>query len=246
VQAVLAEVDALARRLHQRLAADAAPSHRLRLLNRYFHEELGFAGNVNDYYARGNSYVHQVLATRRGIPIALAVIYLELAAQVGLQAHGVAFPGHFLIKLHLPQGEVVLDPFTCQSLSREALEEALLPYREQREQQEGRAALPLAHFLQAATPRQVLARMLRNLKEIHRSAGDWQRLLAVQQRLLLLLPGEAREWRDRGLVLEELGHWQGAASDLERYLRLHPAAPDGADMLERLRQLRQRGGPPLH
>ena len=167
----------------------------------------------------------------------------ELAAQVGLRAHGVAFPGHFLIKLHLPQGEVVLDPFTCQSLSREALEEALLPYREGRE---GYGDLPLERFLQAATPRQVLARMLRNLKEIHRSAGDWERLLAVQQRLLLLLPGEAREWRDRGLVLEQLGHWQGAASDLARYLQLSPAAPDGADIRERLRQLRQRGGPPLH
>ncbi len=113
---------------------------------------------------------------------------------------------------------MLLDPFTCQSLSREALEEALLPYRGERED------LPLAHFLQAATPRQVLARMLRNLKEIHRSAGDWQRLLAVQQRLLLLLPGEAREWRDRGLVLEELGHWQGAASGARQAARPAGAA----------------------
>lgn len=243
VQAVLAEVDALAERLRRRLPADAPPSHRLRLLNRYFREELGFAGNLNDYYARGNSYLHQVLATRRGIPIALAVIYIELATQIGLQACGIAFPGHFLVKLHLPQGEVVLDPFTCRSLSREALEEALQPYRE------GAGAEgepPLELFLQGAAPRQVLARMLRNLKEIHRSEGDWPRLLAVQQRLVLLLPDEPGELRDRGLVLEALEHWSGAQADLERYLQALPQAADAADIRARLRALRERHSPPLH
>ncbi|QPF74561.1 tetratricopeptide repeat protein [Roseateles sp. DAIF2] len=240
VQAVLHEVDALAQRLRRRLPADAAPSHRLRLLNRYFSEELGFAGNVNDYYERGNSYVHRVLATRRGIPIALAVIYLELAAQIGLQAHGIAFPGHFLIKLHLPQGEVVLDPFTCQSLSREALEGALLPYREET------GDAPLERYLRSATPRQVLVRMLRNLKEIHRSEGDWPRLLAVQQRLLLLLPSDATEWRDRGLVLEALGHWRGALADLRRYLELRPEAGDAEQIGAKLRALQARDTPPLH
>jgi regulator of sirC expression with transglutaminase-like and TPR domain len=240
VQAVLAEIDGLAQRLRQRLPDDAPPAHRLRVLNRYFSEELGFAGNINNYYEPANSYIHHVLASRRGIPIALAVIYMELAGQIGLQARGISFPGHFLVKLHLPQGEVVLDPFTCQSLSREALDEALLPYRG-----EG-GEPPLEHFLQSATPRQVLARMLRNLKEIHRSAQDWPRLLAVQQRLLLLLPDDAQELRDRGLVLEELQHWSGAAADLERYLALQPQARDRAELLLRLQALRARGAPPLH
>lgn len=242
VQSVLAEVDAQAARLRQRLPADASPAHRLRLLNHFFSKELGFAGNVNNYYERANSYVHRVLATRRGIPITLAVIYLELAAQIGLEAQGVSFPGHFLIKLHLPQGEVVLDPFTCESLSREALEEALLPYRGE----DAAAALSLEHYLRGVPPRQVLARMLRNLKEIHRSEGDWQALLAVQQRLLLLLPQEALEWRDRGLVLEALGHWQGAAADLQRYLSLRPGAADAAEIGARLVALRARDLPPLH
>ncbi|MDC6166299.1 SirB1 family protein [Paucibacter sp. XJ19-41] len=240
VQAVLAEVDALAERLRRRLPDDAAPSHRLLLLNRYFHDELGFAGNVNDYYAPGNSFIHQVLATRRGIPVALAVIYMELAGQIGLRANGIGFPGHFLVGLHLPKGEVVLDPFTCRSLSREALEEALLPYR-------GAAAEPpLEFFLQALGPRQLLARMLRNLKEIHRSAADWPRLLAVQQRLVLLLPEEPLELRDRALVLEALQHWSGAAADLERYLSLRPDAADRAEQRQRLQALRARGEPPLH
>ena len=81
-QTVLWEIDELADRLKRRLPADAMPLQRLRLLNHYFFNELGFAGNVNDYYDPGNSYLHVVLLTRRGIPITLALIYLEMAQQV--------------------------------------------------------------------------------------------------------------------------------------------------------------------
>jgi regulator of sirC expression with transglutaminase-like and TPR domain len=246
VQAVLDEVDGLARRLVHRLPADAGTSHKVRALTRYFHDELGFAGNVNNYYERGNSYVHHVLATRRGIPISLAVIYLEIAGQLGLRAQGVAFPGHFLIKLRIGGNEVVLDPFTGQSLSRSRLEEILQGYRQSSGLPDD-TELPLEFFLQAATPRQILARMLRNLKEIHRQAEDWPRLLSVQQRLVLLLPRDASERRDRGLVLEALGHWPAAADDLMHYLHEQgEAAPDRAELSERLERLRERGRPPMH
>ena len=97
VQAVLAAVDGLARRLREHIAPDAAPAHRLRLLTRFFHGELGFAGNLNNYYAVDNSFIHRVLETRRGLPIALAVLLLELGEQIGLRVAGVAFPGHFLV-----------------------------------------------------------------------------------------------------------------------------------------------------
>ena len=97
VQAVLADIDRLAAKLKRRIAHDAAPLQRLRLLNRYFFQELAFGGNVNDYYDTDNSYLHAVLASRRGIPITLATLYIELATQIGLPAQGVSFPGHFLI-----------------------------------------------------------------------------------------------------------------------------------------------------
>ena len=129
VQATLAQVDELAERLRKRIPADAAPLQRLRLLNRFYFHELGFAGNVNDYYDARNSYLPDVMRTRRGIPITLALLYIELASQVGLEAAGISFPGHFLVKLHMPRGEVVIDPFNGQSLSREALDERLLPKR---------------------------------------------------------------------------------------------------------------------
>ena len=231
VQGVLAQIDTLAERLTRRIAPDAPPLQRLRMLNRYFFHELGFAGNVNDYYDRSNSLVPSVLASRRGIPITLAVLYIELASQAGLAAQGVSFPGHFLVKIAMPRGEVVIDPFTGQSLSREDLEERLAPYR-QHAAMSDEEPVPLGLYLQVAPPREVIARMLRNLKEIHRGACDWQRLAAVQQRLVILLPQAWEERRDRALALAELGCHGLAADEMAVYLHQRPDAAD-ASLLRR-------------
>ncbi|MCV2353924.1 tetratricopeptide repeat protein [Paucibacter sp. B2R-40] len=245
VEAVVSEVEALAQRLRQRMPADASARHKLQALTRYFHEELGFAGNVNNYYESGNSFVHHVMVTRRGIPITLAVIFLELATHLGLRAQGLAFPGHFLIKVSMGNGEVVLDPFTGQSLSRERLDEYLQIFR-QGASFNGAVELPVELFMQAAPPRDILARMLRNLKEIYRSSQDWTRLLAVQERLVVLLPRDAAERRDRGLVLEALGQWRAASEDLAFYVERSPQAADGQDLRQRIAQMRKHGTPPLH
>jgi regulator of sirC expression with transglutaminase-like and TPR domain len=245
VQSVLSQIDALAARLKQRIAADTGAMQRLRYLNRYFFQELGFAGNVNDYYDPHNSYVHRVLATRRGIPITLALLYIEIAQQIGLDARPVSFPGHFLVKLKMPQGEVIIDPFSGQSLSREDLDERLAPYR-RRQGLVGDFEAPLGLFLQAASGRDVLARMLRNLKEIHRSAERWPSLLAVQHRLVLLLPDAWEERRDRALVLAELGKHHAAAEDLQAYLEHRPDAEDAPALGRRLVELRRAGRPHLH
>lgn len=244
-QAVLAEVDALAAALRRRIPADAGALQRLRLLNRYFFAELGFAGNVNDYYDPANSYLPAVLARRRGIPITLAIVYIELATQAGLQAAGVSFPGHFLVKLHMPQGEVVIDPFSGQSLSREQLEERLLPFR-RRHGLQGDDEVPLGLYLQAAPPRDVLARLLRNLKEIYRASGRLELLLAVQERLVILLPDSAEERRDRGMVHAELGRPDLACADVEAYLKAHGDAPDARALRRQLRGWRAEPAPPLH
>jgi regulator of sirC expression with transglutaminase-like and TPR domain len=244
-QSVLARIDALADRLKRRIPADAVPLQRLRWLNRYFFHELGFAGNVNDYYDARNSYLNAVLETRRGIPITLSLLYVELATQIGLTARGVSFPGHFLVKLKMPRGEVVIDPFTGQSLSREELDELLVPYRK-RQGLEGDFEVPLGLFLQPAPARDVLARMLRNLKEIHRNAEDWPRLLAVLERLVVLLPGDWEERRDRGLAHAAIGRIDRAADDLAAYLEHMPQAEDRSAIAERLRALRSAGRPRLH
>jgi len=244
-QDALAQIDTLAARLKKRLPADAAPLQKLRLLNRYFFHELGFAGNVNDYYDPRNSYLPEVLKTRRGIPITMALLYIEVATQVGLAASGVSFPGNFLVKLRMPRGEVVLDPFSGHSLSREELDERLVPYRRQRGLI-GDFEAPLGLFLQTAPPRDVIARLLRNLKEIHRTASDWPRLLAVQERLVILLPQAWEERRDRGLAHAELGNDGLAAADLAAYLEHRPDAGDAAALHERLDGLRGPAQPRQH
>lgn len=244
-QAVIGEIDRLAAKLQARLPTDAPPLRRLRALNHYFFSELAFAGNVNNYYDTRNSYLHEVLRTRRGIPITLALLYMELAGQLGLKARGVSFPGHFLVKVGMPQGEVVIDPFNGRSLSRDELDERLLPYRA-RHGLEGDFETPLGLFLQAAPSRDILARLLFNLKEIHRTGEDWPRLLAVQQRLVVLLPQAAEERRDRGLTWAELGRPAEAADDLAAYLAARPAAADAAALAERLAELRRDGAPRLH
>lgn len=248
-QAVLAEIDLLADRLQRRVPADAAPVQRLRLLGNYFFQEMGFAGNVNDYYDPQNSFLHNVLKTRRGIPISLSLIYIELAKHIGLRARGVAFPGHFLVKLKMPagdrMGEVVINPFTGQSLGRDDLEDMLQPYR-RRPGAHPDFEAPLGLYLQTATPRDVLARLLRNLKEIYRSAQDWPRLLAVQQRLVVLLPASWEERRDRGLALAELSRLPEALADLEAYLEHGSNAADRSAIQRRAAELWQAGRPRLH
>jgi regulator of sirC expression with transglutaminase-like and TPR domain len=244
-QRVVSEIDELAERLRRRLPADASPVHRLRLLNRFFFRELGFAGNVNHYHDPDNSYLHQVLATRRGIPITLAVLFIELAAQIGLEARGVSFPGHFLVKLKMPSGEVMIDPFSGLSLSREALDERLEPYRRQ-QGLVGDFEVPLGLFLQPASPRDIVARMLHNLKRIHEETQDLPRRLAVSQRLVCLLPEAWEERRDRGLVLADLGQAAAAADDLAAYLEHRPDAPDAAAVRCRVVELRARQRPVQH
>lgn len=214
---VLGEVDQLLARLKRRLPADAAPLQKLRAVNQFFYSDLRFAGNVNHYHDPDNSYLSVVLRTRRGIPISLAVLWLELAQGLGLAARGVGFPGHFMLKVNLPQGQVVIDPLDGQSMSREELAERLAPYRRHRGQLD-EFEVPLGLYLQVAPPRDIIGRMLRNLKEIHTSQQDWARLIAVQDRLLVLLPRAWSEYRDRGLAQAEMGNTGRALEDLETYL----------------------------
>jgi regulator of sirC expression with transglutaminase-like and TPR domain len=245
-QGVLAQVDALADRLKRRVPADAAALQKLRFLNRFFFQDLGFTGNVNNYYDPRNSYLHEVLNTRRGIPITLALLYIELASQIGLSARGVSFPGHFLVKLRASKGEVVIDPLSGHSLSREELEERLQPYRH-RHGLGGDYEVPLGLFLQSAAPRDIIARLLHNLKEIHRSAEDWPQLLAVCERLVVLLPQAWDERRDLGLAKAELGQDSAAAADLALYLQHMPDAVDATAMRGRMRALGGGGrARPLH
>lgn len=241
VQQVLDDVARLQKRVMARIPDESDDLTRLAILTQFFHKDLGFGLNANNYYAPENSYLHEVLRTRRGIPISLAVIWLELAQALELQAQGISFPGHFLVKVALEGGLVVLDPLTGESLGLDNLSERLNPFREPAD----RAAAPdlddgetpLGLYLQACPPRDMLARMLRNLKEIFRSQEDWPRMLQVLDRLVVLLPEGWSERRDRGLVHAELGHVHEALQDLKLYLEAVPAGPDAVALRNRVSEL---------
>jgi len=198
---------------------------------------LGY-DNVNDYYDPDNSYLNAVLRTRRGIPISLAVLWMELAQGLSLHVRGVSFPGHFMLKVTLPKGQVVLDPFTGKSLSREELGERLEPYK-RGNGLVGEFDVPLGLYLQPAAPREIIARMLRNLKEIHQAQEDWMRLIPVQNRLIVLLPDVWAEYRDRGLAHAQQGHTARAVEDLETYLAHADDALDVDLIAERVATLRR-------
>ena len=246
VEQVLDDVDRLLRRVQSRLAPHADELTRLAVLTQVFYKELGFGLNANDYYAPENSYLPEVLRTRRGIPISLAVIWLELAQGLGLNAQGISFPGHFLMKVALDAGLVVIDPADGQSLGVDTLAERLAPYRDEADRLAGadldEGETPLGLYLQACPPRDLLARMLRNLKEIFRSQEDWLRMLAVMERLVVLLPDDMGERRDRGLVHAELGHAGQALSDLQAYLEAQPLAADHGALSARMKEIAAAGG----
>jgi regulator of sirC expression with transglutaminase-like and TPR domain len=225
VQEVLATCDALMIRLKRRLKREAEPLQQLTALNQFFYNELGFSGNANNFYAPENSYLNEVFRTRRGIPISIAVVWLELAQGLGLQAEGVSFPGHFLVKVTLPEGLVVMDPLTGQSLGLDRLAERLAPFRPHTEEGED-ADTPLGLYLQPSPPRDILTRMLRNLKEIFTSQSDWPRLKCVLDRLIVLNPDALFERRDRGLALIEMGLNAQARDDLKAYVSQASYASD--------------------
>jgi regulator of sirC expression with transglutaminase-like and TPR domain len=241
VQHVLDDVERLLRRVQARLPEEADDLTRLAILTKVFYQDLGFGANTNNYYAPENTYLNEVLRTRLGIPISLAVIWLELAQALGLEAQGISFPGHFLVKVTLNDGLVVMDPLTGESLGLDNLSERLSPFRDPADQSAAadldEGETPLGLYLQACPARDVLARMLRNLKEIFRSEADWPRMLQVLDRLVILLPEAWTERRDRGLVHAELGHANEAVQDLRVYLEAEPSAPDTLALKNRVTEL---------
>jgi regulator of sirC expression with transglutaminase-like and TPR domain len=238
LQGTLAELDELALRLKRRLSESAGLTDRIGALNRFFFRELGFAGNLNDYYDPDNSHLNVVLKRRRGIPISLAVLYMELGEQIDLPVRGVSFPGQFLLRVTLPEGDVMLDPTTGQSLSEAKMVDMLEPYLSDTGGNSVASALRM--LLQPATGREIIARMLRNLKAIYLQTERWQRLLAVQQRLVILLPENIEEVRDRGFSYARLDYVRPALEDLERYLSDRPDADDATIVESQLHELRQR------
>jgi regulator of sirC expression with transglutaminase-like and TPR domain len=224
----LGDIERMALRLRTRLPQSGDAEERVVALNQYLFGDLGFQGNADDYYDPRNSYLNEVLDRRIGIPITLSILYMEVGRRVGLPLEGISFPGHFLVRLRMRGGTLVLDPFT----SGAPLSEAELRERLQRVIPQGVAdnvpvaELPMDQFLEPATNRQILSRLLRTLKGIYRETDKPERMLAVLNRMLVLSPGASAELRDRGLLYHRLECWRPALKDLTDYSEREPDAAD--------------------
>jgi regulator of sirC expression with transglutaminase-like and TPR domain len=204
---------------------------RLEHLCRYLFADLGFAGNREDYYDPRNSLLNDVIDRRLGIPITLSLVLMEVGRRVGLAIEGVGLPGHFVVRLAGAE-TLLVDPFDagapltadgCAALVERAVGQ--------------RVPLTDAAFA-AASKRQILARMLMNLKGIYWRRKDWSRAAGVGDRLLVLDPTAAAERRDRGVALAHLGDLRRGVADWERYLVEQPDARDGEQVRRQIRAAR--------
>lgn len=229
----LARVDELAAQASASLGACDAATGAARLV-RFLSVDQGFTGNAEDYYDARNSYLDQVLERRTGIPITLSILWVGIARRLGLDAAGVAFPGHFLARVERPDGNpVVVDAFSGRLLGERECE-ALW------ERAAGHSARFDATMIRPAPPREVLARVLRNLKQIHAQAGELEEALRCSDGILALLPDEPLELRDRGLLLRALGCFGPALRDLEHFAAQLPPGEDAEALRPILADLRQR------
>jgi regulator of sirC expression with transglutaminase-like and TPR domain len=243
VEAGLAQIDGFAQAVRSRLSVPGAPANVLGAMNRLLFEELGFAGNQDDYYDPRNSFLNRVLERRLGIPITLSLVYLEVGWRLGLPLEGISFPGHFLVRYAGTRGELILDPYSGGSLlDREDLMVLL-------ERAFGEAAplmrSQLPGMLVGVGKRAILERMLRNLQAIYLREEAWEQALAMLNLLIALSPEQYGELRVRSRVLEELHAPRAAAQDLRRYLHRAPEADDVQEVVQRLEAL-ERNLPPLH
>ncbi|HUQ24665.1 MAG TPA: tetratricopeptide repeat protein [Burkholderiales bacterium] len=239
VDRYLGEIERWAIRLRAKLPASGGAEERVVVLNQFLFGDLGFVGNARDYYDPRNSYLNEVIDRKTGIPITMAIVYLEVGRRIGLPLAGVSFPGHFLVRLQLRGRALVLDPFSGGvPVSEAELRERLR--RVVPESVTGNvpvAALPLDEFLEPASNRQILARVLRNLKGIYRETGKPERMLDVLNRMLVVVPDASGELRDRGLVYHKLECYRAALKDLSEYVQREPDAPDGDEVRVRLMEL---------
>ncbi len=220
---------------------DSAPM-KMQAINRRLFEELGYAGNHDEYYDPRNSYLNEVLNRRLGNPISLAVVQMEVSQRLGVALDGVSFPGHFLVRLPVDDGVLVMDPFNRgRPLNADELRQRARPHFGEDVPDEA-----LLQILDPATPRAILVRMLRNLHGLYAESSDWGRAVRCSDRILLLAPDNTDALRDRGLGYSELGYQAGALRDLGRYLQKMPDADDAETIRHRIVEQGGQRQPRLH
>ncbi len=196
-------------------------------INRFLFDEQGFAGDAEDYYDPRNSYLNDVFDRRLGIPLSLALVQMEVARRLDVPLDGVSFPGHFLVRLPVDDGILVMDPFNRgRTLDADELKQRARPHLGGQTPDDRL----LLQILSPASHRAILMRMLRNLKALYAEKEDWEKMSRCADRLLKIAPDTLDGLRDRGLAYLRLDHTRGAREDLARYLALAPEADDADEV----------------
>lgn len=237
VDLYLARLDQIAEEVKDRLANETAPLLVLNELIDTLYVRRGLAGNREAYYDPRNSFLNDVLDRGLGIPLTLGIVLLETGWRLGLPIEGVNFPGHFLVRYRGDELSLLVDPFDGGKVRFEDEAQELLDLV-----YDGVVHLQDS-FLRTAGKREMLLRMLTNLKGLYVKAGDHARALAAVERLLMITPMSPAESRSRGVLLARLGRHEEAAVQLEAYLRVSPAATDAPRVEAMLRDLRAGKAP---
>jgi len=217
----------MAAELKQRVRGEVEPRRVVERANTYFFDEQHFKGNREEYYDPRNSFLNEVLDRRVGIPITLALLYVSVGERAGLPVRGVGMPGHFLVKYAPTSGEIFIDAFNARTLTRQECGKML-------EEMYGGTVEMRPALLEPSTKRQILARILNNLKSLYLSRADLPRALAASDRIMLADPHLTSEWRDRALILFQMHRDKEALNDFSRYLAVRPE-PEDAPRIKQLR-----------
>ncbi len=228
IDTYVTRIEELASAAEARLRGEADAYRSIAALNHVLFQERGFHGNREHYFDPKNSFLNEVLDRKTGIPISLSVLYIEVGQRIGLPLHGVGFPGHFLVKYIGDNEDIVVDPFNRgEILSENSLK--IMLYR----LYGGTIAFD-PDLIESISKKQILRRMLNNLKIIYLGQDDLIKGLSVVEHLVLLDPASGEDIRDRGLIYLRLECFRQALEDLESYLRLAPHAKDAQAVKEQV------------
>ncbi len=234
----LGQIDLIASDIGSRMPHDADVTARLRAINTTLFGDLGFSGNVDDYYDPRNSFLNEVIDRRVGLPITLSILYLELAQRLGVPARGISFPGHFLVGASTEDGDVIVDAFDRgATLARATF---ITRLQERAEPQTSITAIEQA--LRPAMKVEILLRQLRNLKSIYADRGDAEKTLNALNHMLIAHPDLLPELLERAALFDTLGYARGAAGDYARALLLLPEGLDREEIMKRRDEAEARAG----
>ena len=229
VEGNLTELDRLADDAQKQAVPATGQDTLFRSLSRYLFEDAGFSGDGRDYYDADNSFLNRVLETQRGIPITLSLLYLEVGRRLGLNCYGVGLPGHFLVGLAEP--DLYLDAFNGGLLLSAA------DCRRQVAEGFGSRVRWQEEYLAPCTNREILFRMLTNLKYIFIEHQDFRSAVAVLERLALLNPSMFDIYKELAWCHLKLGERGDAAGYLDRYIQGASSTGDAEDARRQVRAM---------